>query len=46
MGMGFQFEQQQVEIVRFELGFGKNNLLGNGIRTPPPPPPLSFRTLV
>ena len=22
----------------FELGLEKNNLLGNGIRTPPPPP--------
>ena len=24
--------------MEFELGFEKNNFLGNGIRTPPPPP--------
>ena len=37
MGMGFQFEQQ-AGIVGFELGFEKNNFLGNGIRTPPSRP--------
>ena len=36
MGMGFQFEQLQAGIVGFELGFEKNNFLGNGIKTPPP----------
>ena len=32
MGMGFQFEQHRLG---FELGFEKNNFLGNGISTPP-----------
>ena len=35
MGMGFQFEQHRLGLWGFELGFEKNNFLGNGIRTPP-----------
>ena len=34
MGMGFQFEQHRLGFWGLELGFEKNNLLGNGIRTP------------
>ena len=30
----FQFGVTQAGTVEFELGFEKNNLLGNGIRTP------------
>ena len=32
MGMGFQCEQHRLGLWDFELGFEKNNFLGNGIR--------------
>ena len=44
MGMGFQFEQHRLGLWDFELGFEKNNFLGNGIRTPPSRP--SYNSLL
>ena len=46
LGLGFMEKNNrkmgatQAEIVGFELGFEKNNFLGNGIRTPPSRPSL------
>ena len=40
MGMGFQFEQHRLGLWGLELGFEKNNLLGNGMRTPPSQPSM------
>ena len=40
-GNGISIWATQAGIVGFELGFEKNNFLGNGIRTPPPPSPPS-----
>ena len=38
MGMGFQFEQHRLGLWDLSWDLKKNNLLGNGIRTPPSGP--------